>query len=353
MCSALTFRVFTVGGTNGIGEATAKAFIKNTVSPRVYLVGRSSEAAERIITECKALNKDGNVEFIKADVSELRDVDRVCKEIESREKSINLIVQTQGNLNMRNRDGVWALSLSSMIPTLIDTFAESAEGLDRKMSLNYYSRMRFIHNLLPLLKNASTTTPNFSRSLSVLAPGGGGKINLDDMDLKNTFSGPKCAAYTTLYNDFMVGEWAARAPGTTFEHTFPSIVKTGIMRELPLWVRVTAKAFSPLISLFSVSLEETGARQLFHATSGIYKPFKSASDSALSAGIPFSKELGVAEGSDGKEGSGAYLVNWNGDIVQPKGFQKEYRQQGYSKMIWEHTMAVFERVEKLNGNKAV
>lgn len=71
----------------------------------MYLVGRSSEAADRIIAECKTLNKDGKVEFIKADVSQLREVDRVCEEIKAREKSINLIVQSQGNLNMRGRDG--------------------------------------------------------------------------------------------------------------------------------------------------------------------------------------------------------------------------------------------------------
>lgn len=52
------------------------------------------------------MNKDGKVEFLKADVSELGEVDRVCKEIAKKEKSINLIVQTQGNLNMRGRDGM-------------------------------------------------------------------------------------------------------------------------------------------------------------------------------------------------------------------------------------------------------
>jgi NADP-dependent 3-hydroxy acid dehydrogenase YdfG len=38
-----------VGATNGIGEYTIKAFVKYTVKPRVYLVGRSKEAAERIV----------------------------------------------------------------------------------------------------------------------------------------------------------------------------------------------------------------------------------------------------------------------------------------------------------------
>jgi NADP-dependent 3-hydroxy acid dehydrogenase YdfG len=68
-------------------------------------VGRNSTAADRIIKECKELNKEGKVEFLKADVTELKEVDRVCKEIQQREKKINLIVQTQGNLNLDGRNG--------------------------------------------------------------------------------------------------------------------------------------------------------------------------------------------------------------------------------------------------------
>lgn len=97
---------FVVGATSGIGEYTAKAFVHNTVSPRVYIVGRNQSAADRIIKECETLNKDGKVEFIKADVTELAEVDRVCQEIMKKEKHINLLVQTQGNFNLRGRDGM-------------------------------------------------------------------------------------------------------------------------------------------------------------------------------------------------------------------------------------------------------
>ena len=54
------------------------------------------------------MNKDGKVEFIKADVSELAEVDRACKEIQKKEKAVNLLVQTQGNANLRGRDGMLA-----------------------------------------------------------------------------------------------------------------------------------------------------------------------------------------------------------------------------------------------------
>jgi NADP-dependent 3-hydroxy acid dehydrogenase YdfG len=94
-----------VGATSGIGEYTAKAFVENALEPRVYIVGRSESAADRIIKECKELNKNGKVEFLKADVSDLGEVDRICKEITKRETQINLIVQSQGNLALRGRDG--------------------------------------------------------------------------------------------------------------------------------------------------------------------------------------------------------------------------------------------------------
>ncbi len=87
-----------------MGEFTLKAFVANSLSPRVYMVGRSASAAEKIIEECKEINKDGIVHFLKADVSELGEVDRVCKEIITKEKKINLVVQTQGNLNLRGYD---------------------------------------------------------------------------------------------------------------------------------------------------------------------------------------------------------------------------------------------------------
>jgi len=80
--------------------------VQNTISPKVYIVGRSQPAADRIIKECQTLNKDGKVEFLQANVTELAEVDRVCREIEKKESKVNLIVQTQGNLTLAGRNGM-------------------------------------------------------------------------------------------------------------------------------------------------------------------------------------------------------------------------------------------------------
>jgi hypothetical protein len=42
---------------------------------------------------------------LKADVCELKEVDRICEVIKGKEQRVNLLVQTQGNLNLRGRDG--------------------------------------------------------------------------------------------------------------------------------------------------------------------------------------------------------------------------------------------------------
>ena len=85
-----------VGATSGIGEITLKTFAKYSRQPRAYFIGRSQDAADRIVTECKALNPAGEYIFIKADVSLLRVVDDVCEEIKGKEKVLNLLFLSAG-----------------------------------------------------------------------------------------------------------------------------------------------------------------------------------------------------------------------------------------------------------------
>ena len=229
--------------------------------------------------------------------------------------------------------------------------SESPEGLDRKFTLNYYSRMRFISNLLPQLRTASAESPHFSRTLSVLGAGHEAAINLSDLDLKNTFTGKRCADHTILMNDFMAEEFAAREPGISFLHSSPGIVNTGLARELPIWARVAVKVVTPLLSVFMVGADETGQRQLFISTNEMYPPAKPVEGAPLAAGVPLAKGISVSKGSDGNVGSGAYLVNWDGGIVGNEKLLSTYRSQGFGKTVWEHTLGVFQKVAKINEGR--
>jgi NADP-dependent 3-hydroxy acid dehydrogenase YdfG len=85
-----------VGGTSGIGEITLKKFVKYSRKPRTYFIGRSQDAADRILAECKALNPAGEYIFMRADVSLIRVVDEVCKEIKAKEKILNILFLSAG-----------------------------------------------------------------------------------------------------------------------------------------------------------------------------------------------------------------------------------------------------------------
>jgi NADP-dependent 3-hydroxy acid dehydrogenase YdfG len=85
-----------VGATSGIGEITLKKFAKYSIKPRVYFVGRSQEAGERIEAQCRKLNPNGEFTFIKADVSLIRVIDEVCEKIKEKEKSVNILFLSAG-----------------------------------------------------------------------------------------------------------------------------------------------------------------------------------------------------------------------------------------------------------------
>lgn len=100
-----------VGATSGVGEVSLKQFAKHARQPRVYFVGRSQEAGDRIAAECEALNSEGKYIFVKADTSLIRTVDDVCSDIKSKETAVNLLYLSTGALVMTGMFGFPKIAL--------------------------------------------------------------------------------------------------------------------------------------------------------------------------------------------------------------------------------------------------
>lgn len=96
--------------------------MKYAVSPRVYLVGRSETRASQIIEDLRALNPDGQINFIKGDVSRLQEVDQACKEIQAKEEKINLLVLSAGILTTKGRDGMFFSFRGHVSTSLMNKF---------------------------------------------------------------------------------------------------------------------------------------------------------------------------------------------------------------------------------------
>lgn len=88
------------GATAGIDETALKAFARYTVRPKIYSIGRSRDAGDRLQKELSVVNPDGEYIFVRADMSLLKNADRVCEDIKKREKFINVLFLSQGSLKI-------------------------------------------------------------------------------------------------------------------------------------------------------------------------------------------------------------------------------------------------------------
>ena len=213
--------------------------------------------------------------------------------------------------------------------------AETSEGLDRKLTTNYYSRVRFAQQLLPLLQSAS---PQLSRVVSVLGAGQESAIDLDDLDLKHTFSLRKAAAHAITMTDFAFEELATKNPTVSFVHSYPGGVKTNFFKESGFAIRAMVRLAFVFISPWTTPIEESGERHLYAATSAAYPP---------KAGEGGGVEVGdgvVKKGSTGEIGSGAYFIGPDGELKANEKVLKELRGKDAGAKVWAHTMKLFENI---------
>lgn len=208
------------------------------------------------------------------------------------------------------------------------------------MALAYYARTRFILNLLPRLQQAS----GLRRVVSVLAGGHEGPIDKDDFQSRH-IPFTRARGHNVSMTDLTLESLAQRAPEVSFVHDYPGAVESGFGREVnSFWMRIAITVFKCVGPLFYVPSKESGERHLFFATSAMFSP-ASGSESGAGVSVP-DGTVATATGSNGKQGSGVYVLNWTGDSAGAKSLETlaGLRENGMRELVWEHTMAEFKRV---------
>ena len=154
--------IVSVGGTSGIGEALVRKLVSlASGDPQVHIVGRSASAADRIMSDLRAVKPSGTFEFHACDLTNVADTHRLVQTIAGRVQRIDLLLLSQGILTIAGR-------------------TETPEGNDRKMMLHYYSRAAIIRGLQSQLEAAQ------GRVLSVLdaVRGDVSSLKWEDLELK-------------------------------------------------------------------------------------------------------------------------------------------------------------------------
>ncbi|KAK5737698.1 hypothetical protein LTR17_006560 [Elasticomyces elasticus] len=315
-----------VGGTGGIGASTAQEIFRRTTAPKVYIIGRfvrSAEKGEALCKEMKEMNPEGEAIFIEKDIHLLKSVDEACDDLKKREPKINCLFLTAGYMTLQGRN-------------------ETVEGLDRKMSVNYYSRIRWAFNLMENVEEAAKQG-ELARIISVLAAGSEGDVRMDDLELKHNFTLHACLAHCVMMTDFMVEQLAERHPTVSFFHSYPGTVKTGIANQLTGPVRLAVKVLYAVMTPWILNVRESGERHFFQITNQCYP-----SRSGHAVGIPAPDEATPMKGSNGEVYSGAYLLDWDCKSAGDTKVLTKYRELGLPKKVWDHTMEMFEQAERRN-----
>ncbi|OJJ31411.1 hypothetical protein ASPWEDRAFT_54580 [Aspergillus wentii DTO 134E9] len=305
-----------VGGTSGIGQSTLRQLAREADTPTAYIVGRNESKAGPFLAELRQLNPKGRFNFIEADVSLIRNVDAACKQVLEQEKHLNFLFMTPGGISLGGRN-------------------ETIEGIDHLFALRYYSRMRFVQNLLPLLESAGP-----SRVVSIYGGGFEFSINTDDLDLKHNFSLLNAYKHSITMTSLSMERLAEKHPNVSFIHAYPGLVGTNIYtNSFPAPISTFYNyGMWPLMWPLSVNLGESGERHLFHLSSARYP----AKNGLQNQGVPVDTAE-IAKGTTGETGSGAYLLNWKGDVRPTRKVMQEYREKGVGELVWKHTQELWDQ----------
>lgn len=203
------------------------------------------------------------------------------------------------------------------------------------MTTRYYSRVRAIQLLLPLLNRSQNPCVT-----NILAGGEEGPLLEDDLDLAlpGNYSLGKAAVHSCTMLTLTLERFASENPRITFVHAFPGLTATplltrgssGILGFLLRWV------IAPLVGLFASNVDDVGARALFYSTNARYSV---AEYSNLTT--PVSDGLSRAS----KTERGVFLVGAKGETPQNDEVLRDLRDKSAEK-VWKHTTEVFDRVAR-------
>lgn len=129
--------------------------------------------------------------------------------------------------------------------------------VDAKFLLIYHSRMLFTHLPTPLLLNAQTPSV-----ISVLLTGREVLIDLQNLELKREYSTSRCLVYGVTMTTLDFHELAKKEGGKRirFVHLNPGIVKTGVARHLPWYIRAGSKVGYEILRPWRMEVGECGER---------------------------------------------------------------------------------------------
>ena len=342
------------GGTTGIGSyiahALARVFAKQGSKLRIYIVGRNASRADSIINAGKAISLGSDWRFIEAtNLALLSEVDKACAEITRQEKesplhdtpSIDLLYMTFCSNILLDQISESFSFCHSLLISLV-----TSEGLDSFLSTVYYARIRFIQQLIPLL----TAGTSSSHAISVYAGGFEDGTKLGELPIglppPESWGITSIRKHTCFMKNFVFEELAQKHAGKlSLTHIYPGLVDgPGFYnQDNPTWFKFVWPIVKFLASLYMISPENCGDVMVYLATAQFPAKESKSERTKLPEGLQ------VAKSSLGESGGGCYAAGQRADVASQPIMYRNVRKAETSKLVWDHTFEVLNRVEKENA----
>ena len=175
------------GGTDGIGKEISRGLARSGYG--VILVGRDAEKGERARRELRNSEGEADVQFLRADLSLVREANRLADEVSGRWPGLHRLVHCAGVVQGRRE--------------------LTSEGVESNFAINYLSRFVLSERLLPLLEKAGEPGPA-ARIVIVGGAAQNGTIYYDDVNLTKRFGILRVVGQFCQANDLFTIELARR-----------------------------------------------------------------------------------------------------------------------------------------------
>lgn len=202
------------GGTDGIGREVVRGLVER--GARVVVVGRSASKAAAL----KAEHPD--VTVWRYDLSLMRNVDALVARVRDELPPLDLLVHSAGVM-LRER-------------TL------TAEGLETVFAVQYLARYRLTHRLAGRLEGGVVVNISAGGAINMA-------LDFDNLNGEKSYSGVNALQHESVANDMLMLDMAQLYPKVAAYCYGPWVVRTGLMRDMPLGLRLVAGTLGRLMSI--------------------------------------------------------------------------------------------------------
>jgi len=213
--------IIITGATSGIGRLAA--FLLAEKNHSLVLVGRNEKKLKETIEELKSKFNNARIKSITGDLSVKKDLNRIVKDINSRVKQVDVLLNNAGVYTTRREVTV--------------------DGFEKQFMVNFLAPRFLSLKLLPLLKKAeSARIVNISSRMHVQ-----GKISFENLQLEKKYSGNRAYANSKLalilHTFHLASQLKTSTVSTIVAH--PGVFSTEITRDLPAVINIFWKLFIP------------------------------------------------------------------------------------------------------------